>query len=172
ELRYTKQDNDNISHYQFDDLLERIEINTDFAFTKQPNIEETIFNEIKAIVANGKYNILIVDNLTYLKNETEKSQNALPFLKQFQLLKKQYSLSILVLAHTPKRDLSKPLTRNCLAGSKMLINFCDSAFAIGESAKDKGLRYLKQIKCRNSQMIYDTENVILCELLKVDVTLH
>jgi Trp operon repressor len=48
----------------------------------------------------------------------------------------------------------------------MLINFCDSAFAIGESAVDKNIRYLKQIKQRNTQQIYDADNVCLCQIIK------
>lgn len=48
----------------------------------------------------------------------------------------------------------------------MLVNFCDSAFAIGESTKDKGTRYLKQIKARNTEIIYDSENVMVFEVTK------
>jgi hypothetical protein len=81
-------------------------------------------------------------------------------------LKSKYELSILALAHTPKRDSSKPITRNDLAGSKMLINFVDSCFSIGESHSDKHLRYLKQIKARNTEIIYDTENVAVCQIDK------
>ncbi|HKC69502.1 MAG TPA: LuxR family transcriptional regulator, partial [Bacteroidia bacterium] len=80
--------------------------------------------------------------------------------------KNKYGLSILALAHTPKRDLSKPITRNDLQGSKMLINFCDSSFSIGESNNDKNTRYLKQIKARNTEIIYDTENICLCNIEK------
>ena len=87
-------------------------------------------------------------------------------MKQLKALKNKYKLSILVLAHTPKRDLSKPITRNDLAGSKMLINFCDSAFTIGESSKENNLRYLKQIKARNTEKLYDTDNVIICKVVK------
>jgi hypothetical protein len=54
----------------------------------------------------------------------------------------------------------------------MLINFCDSSFAIGESNKDKSLRYLKQIKVRNSEFKYDSENVALCEISKPTNFLH
>ena len=36
---------------------------------------------------------------------------------------KRYALSILVLAHTPKRSLDCPITSNDLAGSKRLYNF-------------------------------------------------
>ena len=48
----------------------------------------------------------------------------------------------------------------------MLINFCDSAFSIGESQQDKNIRYLKQIKCRNTEIIFDTDNVCLCQINK------
>jgi len=87
-------------------------------------------------------------------------------MKFLNSIKKKYNLSILVLAHTPKRDASKPLTKNDLSGSKMLMNFCDSCFAIGESAQETGLRYIKQIKQRNTEMIYDTNNVIVCKIEK------
>ena len=73
----------------------------------------------------------------------------------------------MALAHTPKRDLSKPITRNDLQGSKMLINFCDSAFAIGECHSDKSLRYIKQIKARNTEIVFDTENVCVFEIQKL-----
>jgi hypothetical protein len=87
-------------------------------------------------------------------------------MKHLKALKNKYGLSILALAHTPKRDLSKPITRNDLQGSKMLINFCDSAFAIGESSNDKNIRYLKQIKARSTEQIYDAENVCVCQIVK------
>jgi DNA invertase Pin-like site-specific DNA recombinase len=48
----------------------------------------------------------------------------------------------------------------------MLINFCDSSFSIGESHTDKNLRYLKQIKQRNTEQIYDAENVCVCQIDK------
>jgi hypothetical protein len=87
-------------------------------------------------------------------------------MKYLKELKTKYGLSILALAHTPKRDSSKPLGRNDLQGSKMLINFCDSSFAIGESAKDQGIRYLKQIKARNTAIIYHAEEVLLGNVQK------
>jgi DNA-binding NarL/FixJ family response regulator len=48
----------------------------------------------------------------------------------------------------------------------MLINFCDSAFALGESYQEKSVRYLKQIKARNTELIYDGENVCICQVVK------
>jgi hypothetical protein len=85
-----------------------------------------------------------------------------------KILKKQHDLSVLALAHTPKRDLSKKLGKNDLQGSRMLMNFCDSSFTIGESNLDVNLRYLKQIKVRNGEKIYTDDNVVICEVEKID----
>jgi len=73
---------------------------------------------------------------------------------------------MLALAHTPKRDLSQQITGNDLQGSKMLMNFCDSAFTIGKSSTDNDLRYLKQIKQRNTEQVYGYNNICLCTVNK------
>ncbi|MES2427273.1 MAG: hypothetical protein V4560_09890 [Bacteroidota bacterium] len=73
---------------------------------------------------------------------------------------------------TPKRNPAKPVTRNDLQGSKMLINFADSAFAIGESQTTTGLRYLKQIKQRSGTEVYGANNVCLCRMVKPTNFLH
>jgi hypothetical protein len=110
--------------------------------------------------------VLVIDNLTYLRGENEKAKDALPLMKHLKALKNRYGLSILALAHTPKRDMSLELTRNDLQGSKMLMNFCDSAFAIGESVITQNMRYLKQIKQRNTSEVYGSNNVCVCEVNK------
>ncbi|OOQ60743.1 hypothetical protein BC343_23905 [Mucilaginibacter pedocola] len=116
--------------------------------------------------------IVIIDNITYLRSETEKAKDALPLMKQLKALKSKHNLSILALAHTPKRDRSQPISRNDLQGSKMLINFCDSAFSIGESTKDPFIRYLKQIKQRNTEELYGAHNVIQYQIVKPGNFLH
>ena len=87
-------------------------------------------------------------------------------MKSLKELKSKYSLSILVLAHTPKRDFNRPISNNDLQGSKMLMNFVDSSMAIGKSYTNTNLRYLKQIKQRNCEQIYNEENVCICEINK------
>ncbi len=157
------------NHFQFPDNFYRAEINpdeSDFEACGYNNFESYINNSIEQILIETGAKVLIIDNLTYLRSETEKAKEALPLMKHLKALKNKYGLSILVLAHTPKRNLSYPITRNDLQGSKMLINFCDSAFALGESAKDKSLRYLKQIKSRNAEIVYDADNVAVFEIAK------
>lgn len=73
-----------------------------------------------------------------------------------------------MIAHTPKRDPSRPITQNDLAGSKRLYNFFDSAFAIGMSGRDNRLRYVKQLKARSCEIQYGGDNVLLYEIVKTD----
>ena len=172
EARYS---NNYQSHYNFPENFYRAEINPDKADYKEAGfetIEDYLNNSIEQAIVSTGANILIIDNLTYLRSETEKARDALPLMKHLKALKRKYNLSLLALAHTPKRDLSKPITRNDLQGSKMLMNFCDSSFSIGESTKDKTLRYIKQIKERNTEKVYDAENIIVYQIVKPDNYLH
>jgi RecA-family ATPase len=169
EVRYSvKSETEKVfeNHYSFDYNFKRIEINTEAEIPTEITFENYLNQSLEQSITETGAKILVIDNITYLKNETERSKDALPLMKYLKALKSKYGLSILALAHTPKRDLSRPITQNDLGGSKMLYNFIDSCFAIGQSNTDKNLRYIKQIKARNTAMIYDTENVIVCQLDK------
>jgi RecA-family ATPase len=123
--------------------------------------QEHIQGAISAAVSDTKAKVLIIDNITYVGNGTQNANAALPLMKALKALKVKFGLSILVLAHTPKRNTYKPLTVNDLQGSKMLINFADSAFAIGQSYASPGMRYIKQIKQRNQKEEYGENNICL-----------
>lgn len=170
EKRYSVEQGDiYTNHFLFDENFQRIEINRFCDVPKRfTDFESYLFFSLEYEIAVSGAKVLIVDNITYLKSETEKAKDALPLMKQLIKLKMKYGVSIMALAHTPKRDLSKAITINDLQGSKMLSNFCDNIFAVGESAKDKNLRYLKQIKPRNTEILYDAENVAVCQITKPD----
>jgi hypothetical protein len=160
-LRYT---DDHRRAHGFDRRLIRVEINPDAIL--EGEWEATVQAEIERLVEETGARVVIVDNLTFLKRNTQDAKDALPFMQALVGLKRRLGLSILVLAHTPKRDESRPLTENDLAGSRHLLNFADSAFAMGRSAREDGLRYLKQIKVRNAELSYGAENVALFRLEK------
>ena len=140
-------------HYSFDDNFIRVEINPDAEIPDSQSFEKCLNDSLERAIIETSAKVLIIDNLTYLKDDNEKAKDALPLMKNLKNLKNKYGLSLLILAHTPKRDLSKPITRNDLSGSKMLMSFTDSSFAIGESQKDKNIRYLKQIKVRQNESL-------------------
>lgn len=165
ENRYS---NDYSEHYQFPSNFIRAEINDEYTCNNIVDFEKEFIKSLEATIIENDIKVIIIDNLTYLKNETEKAKDALSLMKELKALKNKHNLSMLILAHTPKRDSSKPLTKNDLSGSKMLINFCDSAFTIGESASESKLKYIKQIKHRNTEQRYGAENIILCQIEKIN----
>jgi hypothetical protein len=124
------------------------------------NYDNYMQTEIEHALKETHARVLIIDNLTYMRRG-QQAGDALALMKTLKALKAKYNISILILAHTPKRNAYMPLTINDLQGSKMLINFCDSAFAIGQSQTHPHLRYLKQIKQRNNQEEYGANNVCL-----------
>lgn len=166
ETRYSI---DFTNHYRFNDNFFRAEMNpdeADFEAAGFETMEDYINDSLRRLFIQTGARVGIVDNITYMGSEIEKARHALPLMKKLKALKNELELSLLVLAHTPKRNQSQPLGINDLQGSSMLMNFCDSCFALGQSAKDKNLRYLKQIKTRNAAKVYDAENVAVYELSK------
>jgi RecA-family ATPase len=153
-------------HYSFDNNFIRVEMNPDAVVTNIKNYEDYLADAFEKVIISTGSKVVIVDNITFLRAETENAKNALPLMKLLKNLKSKHNLSLLILAHTPKRDLTKPITKNDLAGSKMLINFCDSSFTIGSSAIDSNMRYLKQIKQRNCEEVYGADNVMVCQIIK------
>ena len=168
QMRYTDIDT-GVMHI-FPELLYRAEINPNTLDVK--DYETKIFHHIEAAAQHMKCNIIIIDNLTYLCNSSDKGVDAGLFMMKLMNLKKKYGWSLLIIAHTPKRSLMSPITQNDLAGSKKLYNFFDSVFAIGKSAKDIRLRYVKQLKVRAGEFRYDSSNVIVYEIEKTDGFVH
>lgn len=165
ENRYSKDYSD---HYVWDDNFKRVQMNPSAEIPAPFTFDSFLSIAIEKAIITNKIKILILDNLTYLTSNGGNAREALSTMKNLNKWKIKYGLSILVLAHTPKRNQTKPITSNDLLGSKNLMNFCDSSFTIGQSNRDNNLKYLKQIKQRNSSQKYSSENVWLCEIVKPD----
>lgn len=164
ENRYS---NNYQSHYNFSSNFLRAEINAEQDIPKKyKGVEDYLCDTLQETIKANNVCVLIIDNLTFLSSENEKAKDALVLMKTLKKVSKSENISILVLAHTPKRDQSKPITKNDLAGSKMLMNFCDSSFAIGSSSQNHSYKYIKQIKQRNTEHVYHSENVVLCSIEK------
>ncbi|MES2376354.1 MAG: AAA family ATPase [Bacteroidota bacterium] len=163
EARYS---NDFTQHYIFRDDLYRAQLNDMELPEGFTNFNQYLSHRLEKYITQTKAKVIIIDNITYLGTENEQAKDALPLMKHLKALKNKYDLSILVLAHTPKRDMTMAISRNDLQGSKMLMNFCDSSFAIGESQNDNSLRYLKQIKQRNTEQVYGADNICLFTITK------
>lgn len=165
QLRYTSKELG--FRYYFSNNFYRAEI--DPALIGVENYEQAIIKDIEDAAIQTDAKIVIIDNLTYLCNSSEKGDVAGLFMMKLLALKKKHSLTLLIISHTPKRNLSNPITQNDLAGSKKLYNFFDNVFAIGQSAKDKRIKFIKQVKVRASEYIYDSTTVPLKIIIREEV---
>lgn len=163
--RYT--DDETNQPYKFSKNLYRVCLNNMMAEYSVEELPDKIMSSIEESVKQTGASVIIIDNLTWIAYNSRSTQMAGELMKRLSAMKVQYNLSMLILAHTPKRNMSKPITQNDLGGSKMIMNFLDSAFAIGYSSKDPNIRYIKQIKVRYAEMKYGEDNVWLCEIRKV-----
>ena len=114
-----------IKLHQFPETLIRAEINPSKMDMK--NFEEQIINDIERASQQAAADTIMIDNLTYLCNSSEKGDQAGIFMMKLMNLKMKYNWSLLIIAHTPKRNMTNPITQNYLAGSKKLYNFFDSS---------------------------------------------
>lgn len=161
QMRY--YDPETHEQHIFPDNFYRAEI--DPALITECNLENGILASIEEAKLKG-YRFFIIDNITFICCDSEKGATAGSFMIKLKRLKHEHSLTIIVIAHTPKRRGYEPITQYDLAGSAVLINLFDAGFAMARSAKDPNIRYLKQVKVRTGEYLYDSENVMVMELLK------
>ena len=168
QRRYTDEETGKI--HPFPENLIRVELNTE---TCLEDDIETVLEQIEIVAKQSEAKILIIDNITWLTSKSESGDAAAQLMSRLITMKKRGGYSILVLAHTPKRNTNAPLNQNSLAGSKKIANFMDSIFALGTSKKNRpSSRYIKQIKVRSCEMTYGEDNVIEVNITKDGPFLH
>jgi len=162
EKRYSEEYQ---NHYPFSQNLMRAGFSPGLSQLKIRS--SALFSEVEEHLLKTGCRIVIVDNLSYLSEDAlENAQEANALMKELKVLKERLGLSILLLAHTPKRLRHKPLGKGDLAGSSGLSRFADALFALGASTTEKNRRYLKQLKVRSAEFQYGASNVIELEIKK------
>jgi len=161
------------NRHKFSPNFLRAEINARAAkIPKGMNFQDFLLSEIEKIIIKHRLEVVVIDSLTYLLPFITVTKVIIPpkgvleFMSKLRLLKLRNNISILVTGHTTKKYSNRPLTERDIAVSNRLINFCDSVFAIGESAKEKNVRYLKQIKTTSVELRYDIGYVAVFRLVK------
>ena len=149
------------STHVFPDTLLRAEI--DKSNLAAQNLADTIIDSLEQAAKDG-IRFFFIDNVSYICTSAEKGDVAVAFMHRLNALKETYKLTIVVVAHSPKRDKSRPITEDDLYGSSRLMQLCDSAFAIGASAQDPQLRYVKTTKYRADEYPYPANHVAVYRL--------
>jgi KaiC/GvpD/RAD55 family RecA-like ATPase len=170
-VRYSRESNSserNGRQYRFSERLRRIEVDLSAEVPEgYSGIDEYLSEAIEAKVRESGAKILIFDNINHLKRSCESVREALPMMQALKRLQRRYGLSILVLAATSRRTTTRELDITDLPGGKLLSNFADNVFAIGESRMYSAARYLKQIGPKSTERIFGGENVPTFGLEKI-----
>lgn len=127
--------------------------------------EDFFISSLRNRIEEFNAEVVVIDNMTkVVSGSTDTAKSTIPIMNALTAMKFDQGITFLVLEHNKKVDEWRPISLNDLQGSKMKSNFADSVFTIGRSAYDKNIRYIKQLKVRNGELIYDEENVLVCEL--------
>ncbi|HVF47660.1 MAG TPA: AAA family ATPase [Pyrinomonadaceae bacterium] len=173
EMRYSADHNGGgakylRNHYKFSENFTRVEVDlTEAPKPGSGRFEEFFRAEIERLIDATGASVVILDNITCIKHSYYASREIVPVMRVLRRLKKRLGLSVLVIAHTPKREDSRILGINDLQSSKILGNFADSILAIGQSRLDNMGRYIKQIKVRSSSLVYDATHLPSFRLKKI-----
>lgn len=164
QLRFTDEQG---NLHEFPSSFYRVQLDVNNMATLDRPFEDELMANIEEAAVKAEAKVLIIDNISILCMQMEKGEDAATLVQRLRTLKNKYGFSILIIAHTPKRNMSIPITQNDLAGSKKLFNFIDSCFAIGMSAQGGNVRYVKQVKVRNCELKYGGNNVMVCHIEKI-----
>jgi archaellum biogenesis ATPase FlaH len=104
--------------------------------------------------------VLIIDNMSAISTDNEKSGNAAKLMNKVKDLQRRNKLTVLLMAHTPKIVQGEAIIANNLAGSSNLYNLADSVMAINMTTMSDNIRYIKQLKSRYNEIRFDKDNVI------------
>lgn len=127
--------------------------------------EDFFIKSLKDRIRELSAEVVVIDNMTKIvSGSTDSAKSTIPIMNALSALKFEEGITFLVLEHNKKVEEWRPISLNDLQGSKMKSNFADSVFTIGRSAYDKNIRYIKQLKVRSGELVYDEENVLVCEL--------
>jgi RecA-family ATPase len=114
--------------------------------------------ELEVIKHGNK--VLIIDNMSAISQDNEKSGNAVKLMNKIKDLQRRNKLTVLLMAHTPKIVQGEPIIWTNLAGSSNLYNLADSVMAINTTTTDDSVRYIKQLKSRYNEIQYHKDNVV------------
>jgi KaiC/GvpD/RAD55 family RecA-like ATPase len=173
-MRYARTGEDGVRcgpFYEFSRNLIRSELKWNGEVTNgYDGFSDMLFTSLINAIHDLDARAVIIDNITFLdRASTSNSNTALFIMRALQQLKRDEDVSVLVLAHTPKRAEWSPVTELDLQGSINLANFADSVFAVARSRVAPELRYLKQVKARSGTLEYDATRVPLFALEKYDL---
>lgn len=154
--------------YSFSKRFHRVVVRPEVLYRDSGEPLEKVLRELlQPLIVKTGASVLIIDNITHLKRTAESYRETVPLMKELQRLRRRFGLSILVIAHTRKRDARRGISISDLQSAGMLANGVDNIFAIGQSRRHSTERYIKHLKPRNAEALYDASHVPVFRLGKI-----
>lgn len=164
-LKQRYLDTESHQKHIFSPNLERAELCAELLGGENP--QDVVYQSIEDAAKAG-FQVIVVDNISFLLADMEKGAAAGQLMAKICGLRKEYGITIIIVAHTPKRKGDEPLTSYSMFGSSLLAAFFDAIVAIGISNTDPNIRYVKTCKFRSGPYPYPADNVALYRIEKVD----
>lgn len=170
--RYSVSDGKALSHfYSFSkDLFRSYAVWDHSVADGFSNFADMVIENISALVLELGLDAVIIDNITHLaRGSTAHPQRAFDLMGRLQQLRDESWISILLIAHTPKHDGTRPLSDIDLQGSIDLAKIADSMFAVGKSRVGNDHCYLKHVKSRSGFYSEMPDQVAVFRIGKMDL---
>ncbi|HTK38664.1 MAG TPA: AAA family ATPase [Pyrinomonadaceae bacterium] len=173
ELRYTKDHKPGLSslirHYRFSERFHRIKVDLNAPLPDGVrNFDEYLIGVIKQRISETGAKVVIIDNVLHMKRSYGSASDAIRLMNKLNHLKATLGLSILLVAHSRKRAASRTLGTGEQVSAKVIASLADSVFAIGNTSGSPSGRYLKHLKTRSTEMVYDESNVPVFTIRKME----
>jgi len=136
----------------------------DYDFIDVKGFRQAVVMDMLEFCKQSRADVLIVDNLSNVNPDNTQAGEAAILVQDFRRIKNQLGISIMLIGHTPKIIPGQSVDLANLAGSAQLTNLIDSCFALNRAGN--GQVYIKQLKQRNDQQIFGSDNVILGKVHK------
>ena len=138
----------------------------DYDFIDVKGFRQAVVRDMLEFCKQSNAEVLIVDNLSNVNPDNTQAGEAAILVQDFRRIKNQLGISIMLIGHTPKIVPGQSVELANLAGSAQLTNLIDSCFALNRAGN--GQVYIKQLKQRNDQQIFGSDNVILGKVHRED----
>ncbi|MBK9214472.1 MAG: AAA family ATPase [Chloracidobacterium sp.] len=155
-------------HYAFSEDVKWISFDP-YEAMAEANAEETarsLCSGIEREVRKHDIDVVILDSLTALKRSYYGSTELSPVMRRLRRLISDCDVSVLVIADVARADRPRALTLNCLGGLRLAANIADSIFALGQSGEAADERYLKHLRSRSTDIIFNSAHLPTFALIK------
>jgi len=128
-----------------------------------------ISREIERIHREEGCVVFGIDNLKWLLSPGNKElTDTWKLLKALNLLRQKLGVTIILATHCNKNKINSEWTIGDISGGSDINRFSQSIWALGNVEGQSSDRYLKQLKQRSAEVVYDASNVAVARLIKAE----